>query len=192
MHGIYTPKSIQEIIRMPATTANKHTTTGRQDIRVVQLSYTNMYQELYKKWKLWASMICAWHYTMKMMPYTRDSCIKFWTRDRTPTDKWWFVVSMRQSTWPPSIAPSSFCRQEPDKHRNKVQEKRKGNVRYPNVLQRFHHQCFTHEVSMEADHKLLVAIFKKDVTTLSQRLQQILLCSDQYRIRILCKPEPQL
>ena len=35
-------------------------------------------------------------------------------------------------------------------------------------LQTFHHYCFAREVSKITDHKPLVAIFKKDVATLSQ------------------------
>ena len=42
------------------------------------------------------------------------------------------------------------------------------------------------------DHKPLVVIFKKDVATLSQRLQCILLRIYQYRIKILFKPRPDL
>ena len=42
-------------------------------------------------------------------------------------------------------------------------------------LQKFHHYYFVRKVSIIADHKPLVAIFKKDVTMLSQRIQQILL-----------------
>ena len=42
------------------------------------------------------------------------------------------------------------------------------------------------------DHKPLVTIFKKDITTLSQRLQQIVLRIDQYRVRIIYKPGPDL
>ena len=38
-------------------------------------------------------------------------------------------------------------------------------------LEKFHHYCFAREVSIITDHKPLVAIFKKDVATLSQRLQ---------------------
>ena len=38
-------------------------------------------------------------------------------------------------------------------------------------LKKFHHYCFTREVCTIMDHNPLVAIFKKDVATLSQRLQ---------------------
>ena len=48
------------------------------------------------------------------------------------------------------------------------------------------------EVSIITDHKLLVAIFKTDVATLSQRLQRILLRIYQYRVRIIYKSGPDL
>ena len=59
-------------------------------------------------------------------------------------------------------------------------------------LQKFHHYCFAHKGNVISDHKLLVAIFKKDMAILSHRLQGILLRAHQYNIRILYKPEPQL
>ena len=42
-------------------------------------------------------------------------------------------------------------------------------------LENFHHYSFAREVSIITDHKPLAAIFKKDVATLSQRFQWILL-----------------
>ena len=42
-------------------------------------------------------------------------------------------------------------------------------------LEMFHHYSFVREVTIITDHKPLIAIFKKDVAILSQRLQQILL-----------------
>ena len=38
-------------------------------------------------------------------------------------------------------------------------------------LKKFHHYCFAREVSIITDHKPPVAIVKKGITTLSQRLQ---------------------
>ena len=38
-------------------------------------------------------------------------------------------------------------------------------------LEKFHHYCFGREVSIITDNKPPIAIFKKDVATLSQRLQ---------------------
>ena len=50
--------------------------------------------------------------------------------------------------------------------------------------------CFACEVSVMMDHKQLVAIFKKDVASLSHRLQRIFLFINQHSIRIQYKPGP--
>ena len=55
-------------------------------------------------------------------------------------------------------------------------------------LEKFCHYCFAREVSITTDHKLIVAIFKKDVAMLSQRIQWIILRMCQYRVRIIYKP----
>ena len=52
-------------------------------------------------------------------------------------------------------------------------------------LEKFHHHCFVREVNISMGHKPLITNFKKDVTTLSQRLQQLLLRIHQYRVRIM-------
>ena len=54
-------------------------------------------------------------------------------------------------------------------------------------LEKFHHYCFARDVNVITDHKTLVALFKKDVASLSQRIQCILLRIHQYRVRILYK-----
>ena len=56
------------------------------------------------------------------------------------------------------------------------------------ALKKFYHYCFAREVSVITDHKPLITIFKKDVATLSQRLQSMLLRIHQYRVRIIYKP----
>ena len=57
-------------------------------------------------------------------------------------------------------------------------------------LEKFHHYCFGREVLVITDHKLLVSIFKKDVATLSQRIQHSLLKIHQYRVQVIYKPGP--
>ena len=42
------------------------------------------------------------------------------------------------------------------------------------------------------DHKPLIAMFKKDVTTLSQCIQCIMLKIHQHRVQILYKPGPEI
>ena len=59
-------------------------------------------------------------------------------------------------------------------------------------LKKYHHYCFAREVHIITNHKPLVAIFKKDVATLLQCIQHILLKIHQYRVQILYKPGPKI
>ena len=60
------------------------------------------------------------------------------------------------------------------------------------VLIKFHHYCFTKEVFVITDHKPLVAMISKDVVTLAQQLQHIIMCILQYNMCILNKPSHDL
>ena len=55
-------------------------------------------------------------------------------------------------------------------------------------LEKFHHYCFGREVLIITDHKPLAVMFKKDVATVSQHIQHILLKIHQYRVKIIYKP----
>ena len=59
-------------------------------------------------------------------------------------------------------------------------------------LEKFHHYCFGQEVLIITDHKPLIAMFKKDMATLSQHIQHIMLKIHQYRVQILYKPGPEI
>ena len=59
-------------------------------------------------------------------------------------------------------------------------------------LEKFHHYCFGREVFIITNHKPLVSVLKKDVTTLSQCIQCILLKIHQYRVQIIYKPGPEI
>ena len=59
-------------------------------------------------------------------------------------------------------------------------------------LDKFHYYCYASEVSIIINHKPLGAILKKEVATLSQTLQYILLRTHQYRIRVIYMPGPEL
>ena len=70
------------------------------------------------------------------------------------------------------------------------------SMRYSNIerdalgilygLEKFPYYYFAREVSITTDDKPLIAIFKKkDIATLSQRLQKILLRIHQYRLRMI-------
>ena len=54
-----------------------------------------------------------------------------------------------------------------------------------NGLEKFHHYCLRREVLIITDHKPLVAMFKKDVATLLQCIQCILLKIHKYRVQII-------
>ena len=54
-------------------------------------------------------------------------------------------------------------------------------------LEKFHHYCFGQEVLIITDHKLLVAMFKKDMATLLQHILCIILKIHYYRVQILYK-----
>ena len=59
-------------------------------------------------------------------------------------------------------------------------------------LEKFHHYCLGREVLVITHHKPLVSIFKKDVATLSQRIQHILLKIHQYRVQVIYNPGPDI
>ena len=59
-------------------------------------------------------------------------------------------------------------------------------------LEKFHHYCFSREVLVITNHKLLISMFKKDVATLSWCIQCILLKIHQYRVQITYKPGPDI
>ena len=59
-------------------------------------------------------------------------------------------------------------------------------------LEKFHHYCFGKEVLIITDHKPLVVMFKKDVATMLQHIQCILLKFHQYRVQIIYKPGPEI
>ena len=59
-------------------------------------------------------------------------------------------------------------------------------------LEKFYHYCFGREVLIIMDHQPLVSIFKKDVATLLQCIQCILLKIHQYRVQIMYKPGPDI
>ena len=75
-------------------------------------------------------------------------------------------------------------------------EQRYSNIEHEvlGILHRlkFHHYCFGRQVLIITDHKPLVSMFKKDVATLLQHMQCILLEIHQYRVQIIYKPDPEI
>ena len=93
------------------------------------------------------------------------------------------VVPDNTNLCPIAFACKSFTGAE-YRHRN-IEREALGII---HGLKKFHHYCFAREVLIITDHKSLVAIFKKDVATLSQHIQCILLKIRQYRVKIIYKP----
>ena len=52
-------------------------------------------------------------------------------------------------------------------------------------LEKFYHYCFSREVLVITDHKPLVSMFKRDVASLLQCIQCILLKIHQYRVHFI-------
>ena len=77
----------------------------------------------------------------------------------------------------PSHVPAKAC--QAWKEGTATKKERRG-TRYTTWSQKFHHYCFAREVSIITDHKPQVAIIKKDITTLTQKIQCILLRIHQY------------
>ena len=75
---------------------------------------------------------------------------------------------------------------------NALQQNRKEALGIPQCLENLYHSSFARKVNVITYHKWLVAIFKKDNTTLSQLLQHILLRFLQYKVGTLYKPGPGL
>ena len=59
-------------------------------------------------------------------------------------------------------------------------------------LEKFHHYCFGREVLIITDHKPLISMLKKDIATLLQHIQCIMLKIHQYRVQIIYKPGPKI
>ena len=59
-------------------------------------------------------------------------------------------------------------------------------------LEKFHHYCFGREVLIITDQKLLLSMFKKDVSMLLQCIQCKLLKIHQYMVQIIYKPGPEI
>ena len=59
-------------------------------------------------------------------------------------------------------------------------------------LENFHHYCVSREVLVITDHKPLILMFKKDIATLLQCTQDILLKNHQYRVQIIYKPGSEI
>ena len=82
-------------------------------------------------------------------------------------------MQVRDGMWFPRIEAPANAVLQPTTFVSKNKEREALGMLYD--LEKFHHYCFAHDISRIRDHKPLVAIFKKDIASLSHRLQRILL-----------------
>ena len=80
------------------------------------------------------------------------------------------------------LRPIAFARRRLTKAEKKKEHHRKRCLRDTVWTWKFHHYYFVREMSLITNHKPVVAIFKKDVATLSKRQQWILLRMHQYKM----------
>ena len=119
----------------------------------------------------------------------RNMCVESWIRSSPPTNR--SNTGCHRDDAPDNsllmpIAFSSKSLTGAEKRYSSIEREVLGMLYH---LEKFHHCCFVRKVGII---KPLIAIFKKYVATLSQRLQKILLRIHQYRVRIIYKPGPDL
>ena len=104
----------------------------------------------------------------------------------------WYKLHNRQSTRNSICRPIIFASKSLSSAERRYSNMEREALGILQGIKKFHHYCFAREVSIIIDCKLLVAIFKKDVAMLFQKIQQILLRIQQYRVKIIYKPGPDL
>ena len=131
----------------------------------------------------WNFMIQPSHCTWRQMHLELNSAL-LQTRSGTscPREK----AADNSILWPTAFASKSLSSAE---RRYNIEREVLGIL---HGLEKFCHCCFVREVSIITDHKAQLAILKKDVATLSQRIQWILNRIHQYRVRIIHKLGPDL
>ena len=75
------------------------------------------------------------------------------------------------------IAFANKCLSSAEQRHNSIEWEALG-ILY--VVEKFHHYCFAAKVHIITDHKILVAMVRKDLVTLSQRLPCIMQQIHQY------------
>ena len=130
----------------------------------------------------------TWNFMMKVNLFISRQKHPEWALG-LPCCQWEMVQHARkilhQTTHTPPIAFASKSLTSAEHRYSNIQREALGML---HGLEKFHHYCFARDVNVIKDHKPLVAIFKNDEVTLSQRIQCILLRIHQYRVRIFYKP----
>ena len=106
----------------------------------------------------------------------RNRCICCCSRSKSSASEGWHGVHKEWDTWQCSPVANNIHEQEPNNSESLYSNIEREALGILYGLEKFHHYCFAHEISIIRDHKLLVAIFKKDEASFSHIVQRILLC----------------
>ena len=116
----------------------------------------------------------------------RGRCIWKCTQNCPTTNQKWYKLTKRQSTRQLHTQTNHICKQEPARN---IEREALSMLHW---LKMFHHYCLMRGMSIITDYNLLVAIFKKYVAMLSQKIQWVLLRLHQYSVKVTYKPGPDL
>ena len=108
----------------------------------------------------------------KIAAILRERCISSQLRGKSSAIEGHNAVPNKWHSWQYNTAANSVCKQKLNKHWNPLQQHGMRSTRHTTWLRKFHCYCFAHKISVSTDHKLPLGIFKKDVTSLSLRLQR--------------------
>ena len=121
-----------------------------------------------------------------------DRCLWYQPACQPVTGKGWYECGWDEipdNTTPCPIAFASKCLFSAEWQHSNIDKESLG---IPHRVDKFHHYCFTKEVYIIIDYKQLVVSVRKDIATLSQWLQHIMLHIHQYSECIHYKPGPDL
>ena len=118
-----------------------------------------------------------------------ESGVDFRTNLLQVRDRIWFPRNEMPNNG--TLQPITFASKILTSAETQYKSTEKGVLGILSGLEKFHHYIFACEVSVMKNYKPLVAIFKKDLINLSQRLKEYYYASTS-SIRILYKPRPRL
>ena len=107
-------------------------------------------------------------YNKKRTAGSRKRCIGYGSQSKFSASEGWDAVPKKCTTQQCCTLGNCMCKQKHEKPLGIQQG-----------LDKWHHYCFTHKVSVIIEHKSLVANFKKDLASLLERLHRILLGINQ-------------
>ena len=105
----------------------------------------------------------------------RDRCIGCQSRGKSFEIEGWSTVPKEWSTQQKVLWPTVFPSKSLISVDTCYSNIERGVLGIFHWLEKYHHYCFAYKISLITGHKLLVALMKEDVVSLSHRLQRTLL-----------------